>query len=894
MRNIPAAALAKINSQYGIEALIILEIEWPNGTIHYGDKEKSIEGVEGRILSAGNIDDVVGVGQSGSSRNVSFTLSDHDGALKNYFDNVDLHKVPCRILQTFEGLGLVGAFVLFDGQINTPIQWNEGERTLEITVMSLLESREFGFSPDEAYFGIVGNSIMGQAFPIAFGTNVRLPALMINETPQIMLAAGFGIVDEEQWEEEISDLGKQALVAYENAKSAYNAQIAASFIANTYRNGTEHSFIGLGGAVVVDDPPDDYSTYLQYHDQANQYGQQYTQFSNEYLKIQTEVAAKRAEFNAQKATARRVIPILSTNAPRGVPLIVQIGENRFNVVLAGAQMVIGGIVVPPKPRKSAFATYGDTSTSRNWEGQKTRQKYQWVAGGTKLKVLNLPMRYVVSLNGVNVLNVFGKQQGMYVPVPRDKYIIQFTPFITRFGQTVFATTITTLLPLTSIQDDVGAQIWESDEIFVDLISGIPGKMVDILIYAISTFTNLGYDPVSFAATRLYTDAIPMNHVVRGRDDTLKYCEDIAFQGKCALWVNDNIVYIRYMPIEPTPVDTITTTDILEDTLSIFTTETENVVTKYVATWKFTEDQPVNNQIVFRYNMAKYNYHDETYNFFAFNDPGSVGWSARYWSVRKGTVYKKIKFKTDLTKMNLEAFDPVLIDIVPMVSCVPVVGIIESAVYNSDGKEIDFIVWLPIRLGELCPSPFGYPASETALYGDPADPGIYTGNPYEKMLDPSNFMTPSINYYIPQSFGALAPLHGTPYYAEIGTDTAISVDTFIMNGITDQTDPFGIDLEKSNDYRKYEIKPFVPIELTDGDANLTFFATIIGKPEGAEAAVYRCQLYGTEKKISARQAFVSEDSPFLPNGTPVIILKVLGLYYFQAPVWMKPDEEDTGP
>jgi hypothetical protein len=891
MRNIPAAALAKINSQYGIEALIILQIQWPNGTVHYGDKEKPIEGVEGRILNAGNIDDVVGVGQSGSSRSVSFTLSDHDGTLKNYFDHVDLHKIPCRILQTFEGLGLGGAFVIFDGQINTPIQWNEGERTLEITVMSLLESREFGFSPDEAYFGIVGNSVMGQAFPIAFGTNIRLPALSINESPQIMLAQGFGIVDEEQWEEEIDDLAAQAQLAYQNARNAQAAETASSFIANTYRNGSEHSYIGLGGAVIVDDPPDDYQTYLQYKNQADQYGQQYVQFSNEYLKIQNEVAAKRKEFAAQKATAARAVAILSTNAPRGVPLVVQIGENRFNVVLNGAQMVINGIVQPPKPRKSAFATYGDNDQSRNWEGQKTRQKYQWVAGGTKLKVLNLPMKYVVSLNGVNILNVFGKQQGMYVPVPRDKYVTQFTPFITKTGQVVFATTITTTLPLTSIQDDAGNQVWEDDQIYVDLVSGIPGRMVDILIYAISTFTNLGYDPGSFATARMYTDAIPMNHVVQERRDTLEYCEAIAFQGKCALWVNDNRVYIRYLPVEPTPVDTITTNDILEDTLSIFTTDTEDVVTKYIALWKFSQDQPENNQIVFRYNMQKYNYQDESYTFFAFNDPGSVGWSARYWSVRKGTVYKKIKFKTDLTKMNLEAFDAVLVDIVPMVSCVPVVGIVESAVYDSDAKEIDFVVWLPVRLGELCPFAFGYPASENALYGDPADPGIYTGNPFEKMLDPTNFMTPTFNYYTSRSFGALSPLRGTPYYSEQGTDQPISVDTFIMNGVMNQADPAGIDLEKSNDYRKYEIKPLKDIPVADADANLTFFATTIGKPEGVDdIAMYRCQLYGSEKKVNARQAFVSEDSPRLPNGTPVIMIKVAGMYYFQAPIWVTPDEE----
>jgi len=281
----------------------------------------------------------------------------------------------------------------------------------------------------------------------------------------------------------------------------------------------------------------------------------------------------------------------------------------------------------------------------------------------------------VTMGDAQVVNVFGKQQGMFVPIPPSYYVIQRTPFLNRYGATVYATTITTTLPLTSIQDDQQAQIWDSDEVFVDVVSSIPGKMIDILVYAITTFSNLSYDPASFATARLYTDGIPMNHVVRDRRDTLEYCESIAFQGKCALWINDNTVFVRYLPVEPVPVDTITTANILQDSLSIFATDTEDVVTKYVALWKFTESQPENNQIVFRYNMQKYNYHEDQYTFFAFNDPGSVSWSARYWSVRKGTVYKKIKFKTDMTKLNLEAFDPITVDIVPMVSCAPVTGII---------------------------------------------------------------------------------------------------------------------------------------------------------------------------------------------------------------------------
>lgn len=887
MRNINSAALARIHAQYGIESVIVLQVQWPTGSVYYGEKDKPDYGVEGRILSTGGIDDVVGVGKSGSSRSVAFTLSDHDGALKNYFDTVDLHKVPCKILQWFEGLPLSEAFVIFNGEINTPIQWNEGERTLEITVMSPLENREFGFSPDESYFGIVSNSILGSAFPIAFGTNIRLPLLQINEAPQIMLAEGFAIVDEDLWNEELTDLLKQQAIAFQNAKSAYAAGIVASFLAAGYRNGSQHSFIGLGGVEVFDDPPDDYSTYLSYHDQSNQYYAQYTQFSNEFLKIQAEINAKQQEFDTQKGYAKASVNVLSTNAPRGVPLQIQIGEDRWTVVLNGAQMVIGSRVIPPKTRKAAFATYTQTDASRSWEGQKSREKFKWIAGGTKVKVVNLPMRYVATLGSSQIINLFGRQQGMYVPIPPQYRSIQFTPFIRRDNSVVFATTITTTLPLTSIQDDAGNQIWEDDTIYADLVSTVPGRMVDILIYAITNFTNLQYDPATFATARLYTDAIPMNHVVRDRRDTLEYMEAIAFQGKCALWINDGIVYIRYLPVEPVPIDTISLADILEDSLSIFSTETEDVVTKYVALWKFSEDQQDSNKIVFRYNLERYNYHEDQYSFFAFNDPGSVGWSARYWSVRKATVYKKIKFRTDLTKLNLEAFDAVTIDLVGLVSCVPVTGVIESAVYNSDNKEIDFVVILPIRLGEMCPWPFAYPASELALYGNPADPGIYTGNPFEKMRDPSGFMTATVNYYIPHAAAALAPIQPVPYLAEENTSNEITTDTSLMNGLMNGSDPVGVDLERANDYRKYEISPFKTIELSDGADGKPYFGLIQTPIEGSNKN-YKVQMFNSDKVVNASQILIGTDSPKIPTGTPVLMIKINGLYYFQTPIWLKPE------
>lgn len=890
MRNINSTALAQVQKQYGIESIIVIEIDWPSGVpSFYGEKEHPEYGIEARILTLGSIDDVIGVGSSGNSKSISVTLSDHDGVLKNLFDFVDLHYVPCKIRQWFEGIPFANSFVLFDGYINTPISWKEGERTLDLTIMTILENREIGFSPDESYFNIVGHSLLGAAWPIIFGTVTQSPLLRIHDTPTILTARGFGIVDEKVWQTELDDLAKQAQLAHDQALSAYVAGLFASHVAATYIDGIEDDHIGLGGVDVVTNPPDDYSQYLSYNDQSNQYYQQYTNYSNEYVKIQLTISEKSREFQLHKSylPGGAGVPILSPNVPRGVPLVIEIGEDRFNANIQGNTLYVGTFIKPPKPKATSFATYDDNTSIRTWQGEKSRQKFNWIPGGTRLKVINLPINYIISIGTSQPIAIYGQQQGAFVPIPTNLYTIQQTPFITRTGQTVFATTLTMTTPLSLVPNVYNQYLWDSDNIYADVIGPVPGRMVDILQYVIDNFSSLEYDPVSFSIARLFTDGIPMNHAIRDRRECLTYIEAIAFQGKCVCWIKDSVVYIRYQPVEPIPVDTISLGNILEKTLEIYSTNTEDVVTKYIATWKFNESQPENNELVFRYNLARYFLHEDTYNFFAFNDPGSVGWSARYWSMFKATVFKKIKFKSDISLIHLESFDAVNVNLLGLAANEVVVGIVESATYDSDNKEIDFVIWLPVRLGEMYHWRYVYPASELALYGDPSDLGIYTGNPFQFMKDPFKFLNGYPTPYNFHAIGALPPMHPIPYDIESPSDTPLTVDTFVMNALVNGLGPPGIDLNTANDYTQHEVKTLADIPLADETPALPYFGTVIGQV-GEDKRVYKLAILGGNRTIKATCLQLDAESPVIPVGTPVITLKVKGVYYIQPPIWLFPD------
>src|SRR5262249_50228272 len=96
--------------------------------------------------------------------------------------------------------------------------------------------------------------------------------------------------------------------------------------------------------------------------------------------------------------------------------------------------------------------------------------------------------------------------------------------------------------------------------------------------------------------------------------------------------------------------------------------------------------------------------------------------ATFWMIRKANTWKRIRFKTFLTKLNLETFDCVLLDIPGYVASGPVKAVVEKANYNSADNTIDFECLVPVRAGEMTQYPWFWPAAqELAFPGDDAQP-----------------------------------------------------------------------------------------------------------------------------------------------------------------------------
>jgi hypothetical protein len=206
MRTISAGGLAKLAQSKGTEPIIILEVDWaPNATITYADRDIDTS-VKGRILDVGDLDNVIDVLNSNSSQELSVTLDDTDGSIKDIMDNHDIHQRDVRVYQWFDGLALSDRFLLFAGKLSSPVSWSETNRSISFSVISQLEDKEFGFSAEEGQFPFLPKDLVGKPWPAIFGKVLDCPALQVNKAVSGSTLCGIGVLSGEDLHNQV-DLG---------------------------------------------------------------------------------------------------------------------------------------------------------------------------------------------------------------------------------------------------------------------------------------------------------------------------------------------------------------------------------------------------------------------------------------------------------------------------------------------------------------------------------------------------------------------------------------------------------------------------------------------------------------------------------------------------------------
>ncbi len=179
---VSVGALAKLNTRYGTEPQIVVAVQWKDAWAEYKDE----------ILEIGELDDVINVEGDSNSIELNVKLTDLDGTLKNLFNTTDIHKRPVKVYQAWAGTD--DRILLMTGEVSTPVVWVEGDRTLSFSVLTKLEEKEIGFSPEESKLNIAPE-LSSQPWPLAFGKVVNIPAVKVKQVVRGTLREAIGVPD---------------------------------------------------------------------------------------------------------------------------------------------------------------------------------------------------------------------------------------------------------------------------------------------------------------------------------------------------------------------------------------------------------------------------------------------------------------------------------------------------------------------------------------------------------------------------------------------------------------------------------------------------------------------------------------------------------------------------
>lgn len=718
MRILSPTAQAVVATNYGTEPINIVEVLWnPAGSrASYADRD--IGDVKGRITDISGLDFVIDVNSGSDSAEITMTLSDVDGDLKTILDTVDIHKRDVWLYQWYDGMPLADKFLIFQGEINSPIVWDEGDRTLKFTVISKIEDAETGFSIEEGQFDNPPQELIGVSWPLKFGTTINVPALRFTTPKKGTLSTGVGIRD---------------------CTLAYRLDKAEDIVCPQVFRGFSARYGGTLGISLIIEP--------------NYTEDQFCAISRCELmnSLKTQISEQsRYEFGT-------IIIIDGEKFPQGVTLTLDINGGKFTGFFTGTtadpdnhfkivsrkhpdadtvcsqmndgavQAIIDGKVNTARNTCPGIPNAVDTTTTDNTRlnveaSQKSVDFYNaiptssffWAEPGATVTVdTGEPIVYCTNLLPETISNVSAYRNfdsgRKLVTVPPDYYTVRFSDF-----NTYTTTEVVLDEPLSRIADG-----WE-DDLYVTSTSSVGPNTVDIMIWLIEKYTHFTWDTTSFNYVKERLANYPSSFPLLERKNILTCLQEISFQCRCAIYLRDQKFYLKYLPERPASVDSISEDDVDSNTLQLTHTNTEDLVTKLTATWKndYSFDDP--NKIILRHNVIKYGIQEETIDWYIYNILDLVHKSATFWLIRKANTWRIANFNTPINKLILETFDGVNLQL-PDFAPTDIRGIIQSANYDSNSRTIAFEVWTPVKSGTLIEYDFAWPADIDQTLVWPTDP-----------------------------------------------------------------------------------------------------------------------------------------------------------------------------
>lgn len=597
-------------------------------------------------------------------------------------------------------------------------------RAVNFDVISKIEDAEVGFSVEEGNFPSPPDDLIGKPWPLAFGTVCDIPMLQARSPRQGILKAGTGIHD----------------------FTLPNRICQAKYLlCPAEPKGTQNVYD-------PDNPSADDVGFVE---------SQRTGASDDCACDRCiEIANLEAAYTQQLSYETPTITIIGGEKfPQGVLITLDINGGKFTGTFAGDVFTIvdrkhpefdeieliacrkigertfvkgvgcsgnwertddgtgnpgtGNSFQPPKldclPEIDAVDSWmddGGAAASQKALDEMPTSSFFWAQSGSKVlmdgeeEIIYIANLLPSTINRVSAFRSFPTGD-VLTTVPDTLYDIYQTNY---GGYTVTELVFPKLLSLVDPK-------WR-DDVYVSLTSSEGPNTAEILQWLIEKYTTFAVDATSFNAVATKLTNYPSNFAFLERKNIVEVLREIAYQARCAIYIRDNTVFLKYLSDEPTSVATITEDDIENQSLQIYHTDTEDLVTKTTATWRSNGAQEDDFKIILRHNVKFYGTQEEEYDYYIYNIREHVLKSATFWMIRNANTWRKVRFRTPIKHLAIEIFDCITLNLSDL-SPSPVKAIVEKASFDSATRTIEFECWTPLRAGTTTPYFWAWPAGKTA-------------------------------------------------------------------------------------------------------------------------------------------------------------------------------------
>lgn len=749
-RQFPASIQGELNKQFGGEPMTIVDISW-NGDSFVSYSDRKLNGEDSPrplLIKVGDFDTATIISGGGESQSISVVMNDVDGSLREIIDTQDIHLRPVKVYLTFQGLTLAERALMFEGVINSPIEWDESGRTLSFTVFSKLEDSEAGFTMEDGDFPYVPPSESNKPWPLVFGQVCNMEAVRVSALRKGFLAQGIGVPDP-TIEERLCQANKlQCAMIKSTSTRPRTAEEEKQYqiTLNKFLNSTEMiqlSYCCNGDLTAYNAAKANYIASLdaQYNVTNSKPDAQCLQrrFS-EICKILQE-RQQQGQYVLNPFTVRG-----GEDFPQGEKITIRIGDVKFDGTMTGESFYVTNTHHPdsdtidnPPCKTISKASLGwrygpsdndvlptnltecengggqfkekvvdGSGASWDYYNQFEAGSFIWLPAGTDVFLdAESDLVNVVSLipgvvDQVAAYRTYGDTT-LLTEVDPDLYTIVTSDFD---GYEVVEVRMKQLL--SNIDDEK----WD-DKIYVSFTSSVGPNPVDTIEWLVNKYTEYTVDPVSFAAVKSSLSVYPSNFFVKARPSAFQLIRDVAYQARCAVFIRDGIVYLVYLPLEPTSLRTLTEDDILNKTFKFSHTETEDLETRHEISWSngeagVTQNDPTNFTFVIKHNIPKYGLFDAEYDYYTQNTFDTVQKSATFWLIRNSNTWREVSFSTPVKHLDLDVFDCVTLDIDQFPTTKVV---IKETKYDSESHTIRFKAWTPILSGTSTPYYWAWPSQQ---------------------------------------------------------------------------------------------------------------------------------------------------------------------------------------